>query len=234
MEPLLRAPLGFAHRGARAHAPENTLDAFRPGPALGATGLESDVWLTADGVAVLDHDGVVAAPGAAGPSPGCAADSCRPTSPPSPSCTTRCGADFELSLDVKDAGRGPRRLIAVAAEPLGPTPRPAVALPSRLGAGWPPGGRCPTTVKLVDSTRAAPDQEGPGAGPRTLADAGRRRHQHARRPTGRRGLTTLFHRFERAGLRLGRPVRPGLCVAAWQMGCDAVYSDHVDRMVDAR
>ena len=29
MEPLLRPPIGFAHRGARAHAPDNTLDAFR-------------------------------------------------------------------------------------------------------------------------------------------------------------------------------------------------------------
>ena len=49
----------FAHRGARAHAPENTIEAFTLGLRLGATGLESDVWLTADGVAVLDHDGVV-------------------------------------------------------------------------------------------------------------------------------------------------------------------------------
>lgn len=52
-------PIGFAHRGARTHAPENTLEAFRLAIRLGATGLESDVWLTSDGVAVLDHDGVV-------------------------------------------------------------------------------------------------------------------------------------------------------------------------------
>ncbi len=58
--PSLRTPpIAFAHRGARAHAPENTIEAFRLAQRLGATGLESDVWLTADGVAVLDHDGVV-------------------------------------------------------------------------------------------------------------------------------------------------------------------------------
>ena len=56
---LVHPPIGFAHRGARAHAPENTIEAFALALRLGATGLESDVWLTADGEAVLDHDGVV-------------------------------------------------------------------------------------------------------------------------------------------------------------------------------
>lgn len=56
---LILPAIGFAHRGARAHAPENTLEAFRLAKRLGATGLESDVWLTADGVPVLDHDGVI-------------------------------------------------------------------------------------------------------------------------------------------------------------------------------
>ena len=56
---LLRPPIGFAHRGASAHAPENTLEAFVLARRLGATGLESDVWLTADGVPVLDHHGKV-------------------------------------------------------------------------------------------------------------------------------------------------------------------------------
>jgi glycerophosphoryl diester phosphodiesterase len=55
---LLDPPIGFAHRGARAHAQENTIEAFALGLRLGATGLESDVWLTNDGVPVLDHDGV--------------------------------------------------------------------------------------------------------------------------------------------------------------------------------
>ena len=49
----------FAHRGASAHAPENTLDAFRLALKLGATGLETDCWVTRDRQVVLDHDGVV-------------------------------------------------------------------------------------------------------------------------------------------------------------------------------
>ena len=59
IEPLRKPPISFAHRGARAHAPENTIEAFQLGLKLGASGLESDVWLTADGVAVLDHDGLL-------------------------------------------------------------------------------------------------------------------------------------------------------------------------------
>jgi len=51
--------IAFAHRGARAYVRENTLEAFQLALRLGATGLESDVWMTKDGVPVLDHDGVV-------------------------------------------------------------------------------------------------------------------------------------------------------------------------------
>ena len=56
---IIDPPIAFAHRGARAYAPENTIEAFQLALRLGATGLESDVWVTSDGIAVLDHDGVV-------------------------------------------------------------------------------------------------------------------------------------------------------------------------------
>ena len=46
----------FAHRGARAHAPENTLLAFRLAFDLGADAVECDVQLTADGALVIIHD----------------------------------------------------------------------------------------------------------------------------------------------------------------------------------
>ena len=48
-------PITFAHRGARADAPENTLVAFRLALELGARGLESDARLSADGQVVLVH-----------------------------------------------------------------------------------------------------------------------------------------------------------------------------------
>lgn len=49
-------PRVIAHRGGGRLAPENTLAALRKGAALGARGVEFDVMLAADGVAVLMHD----------------------------------------------------------------------------------------------------------------------------------------------------------------------------------
>jgi glycerophosphoryl diester phosphodiesterase len=49
-------PLVFAHRGGCALGPENTIAAFDLGMAAGADGLEFDVHLSSDGVAVVCHD----------------------------------------------------------------------------------------------------------------------------------------------------------------------------------
>jgi glycerophosphoryl diester phosphodiesterase len=49
----------WAHRGARAEAPENTLPAFELALAQGADGVEFDVQLTADGNVVVIHDETV-------------------------------------------------------------------------------------------------------------------------------------------------------------------------------
>ena len=46
----------FAHRGATAYAPENTLPAFELAADMKAFGVELDVHLTKDGVLVVTHD----------------------------------------------------------------------------------------------------------------------------------------------------------------------------------
>ncbi len=51
-----REPILFAHRGASGYRPENTLAAFALALEQGASGIESDVWLSADAVPVLHHD----------------------------------------------------------------------------------------------------------------------------------------------------------------------------------
>jgi glycerophosphoryl diester phosphodiesterase len=48
--------LVVAHRGASAHAPENTLEAFRQAVEMGADAIELDVHLTKDGQLVVIHD----------------------------------------------------------------------------------------------------------------------------------------------------------------------------------
>ena len=49
-------PLIFAHRGASAYAPENTLAAFNLAVEQGADGIELDAKLSADGHVVVVHD----------------------------------------------------------------------------------------------------------------------------------------------------------------------------------
>lgn len=46
----------FAHRGASAYAPENTLEAFQLALQQGAHGVELDVHLTRDGELIVAHD----------------------------------------------------------------------------------------------------------------------------------------------------------------------------------
>lgn len=49
-------PLIFAHRGASGICVENTIPAFHKAIELGSDGLETDVWVTKDGVPFLFHD----------------------------------------------------------------------------------------------------------------------------------------------------------------------------------
>jgi glycerophosphoryl diester phosphodiesterase len=52
----LQLPPVIGHRGAAAHAPENTLAGLRRAKALGCAWVEFDVRLTGDGALVLCHD----------------------------------------------------------------------------------------------------------------------------------------------------------------------------------
>ena len=56
MEKSDKRPLIIAHRGASAHAPENTLPAFQTAYDQGADGIELDVMLSKDNRLIVIHD----------------------------------------------------------------------------------------------------------------------------------------------------------------------------------
>jgi glycerophosphoryl diester phosphodiesterase len=226
---LLDPPIAFAHRGARAHADENTLAAFELGLRLGATGLESDVWLTADGVPVLDHDGLVRVRLRNRPIGEVPRDALPARIPALTELFERCGSDYHLSLDLKDQRTG-----AVVIETV------REAAPDLLPRLWLCDGSLHLLerlrpldgdVKLVQSTRLARIKEGPERRAFDLAERSIDAiNLHHTDWTG--GLTTLFHRFGiyclSWDLQHERVLREGL-----RMGVDGVFSDWVDRMNDA-
>jgi len=53
---MTKTPLIIAHRGASAHAPENTLSAFEWAIRDGADGIEFDVWRCGSGEVVVTHN----------------------------------------------------------------------------------------------------------------------------------------------------------------------------------
>ncbi|MHB8467244.1 MAG: glycerophosphodiester phosphodiesterase [Acidimicrobiales bacterium] len=220
-------PIGFAHRGARARAPENTLPAFRLALELGATGLESDVWLTSDGIAVLDHDGTVRA-GLRGRR---VADTPRAALPGHiPALADlyeTCGTAYELSLDVKDDAAGPIAL-AVARDAGAEGQLWLCHHELDLVASWRP---LSDTAHLVESTRLRRIKDGLERRAARHAALGIDAvNMHASDWTA--GLVALWHRFDR--LAFGWDAQqPRVLAKLIGIGIDAVYSDHVDRMMEA-
>ncbi len=225
---LLAIPIAFGHRGARGHAPENTLDGFDLALRLGANGLESDVWLTADGVVVLDHDGVVRRRFGRNIPIRSLERADLPAHVPSlADLIERCGTRYHLSLDLKDVATGQAVIDLVRA--VDPAFLERVWL---CASDWhdllPLRGQ---GARLVDSTRLAKITEGPERRAATLAAEGVDAiNLHHTDWSG--GLATLFHRFER--LAFGWDMQqPEVLTTCLRMGLDGVYSDWVDRMVDA-
>lgn len=209
-----------------AHAPENTLDAFRLAMRLGATGLESDVWPTSDGVPVLSHHGRV------GPFywrravTRVAAGSLPATLPSLEDLYRAVGTGCQVSLDVMDPAVT-AQVVAVANRHPGAPGQLWLCHPDwETVASW--RGLHPS-IRLVNSTRLERIEEGPERRAARLAAARIDAiNLHQSDWTG--GLTALFHRF-------------GLVCLGWdaqherqldhlfRIGIDGVYSDHVDRMV---
>ena len=230
---LVDPPLAFAHRGARAHAPENTMESFGLALRLGATGIESDVWRTADGVLVLDHDGVVRRGLRRRPVTAVARRELPPHLPDLAEVLDLCaraeGGPVALSLDLKGPGTGAAVIDLVRTD-----------FPDLAGHVW-----CchpdveelvalrhlDDDIRLVNSTRLERIAEGPERRAARLGDTGIDGiNLHHTDVNG--GLVSMFHRFRRTLFAWDLQFEHGLR-SVLRMGVDAVYSDWVDRMMDA-
>lgn len=225
--PPAKTPIAFAHRGARTLEPENTIPAFKKALEQGATGLESDAWLSSDGEVVLVHDGVLRS--------GLRRIKVRETSakdlaafgvPRLEELYEEVGADYELSIDIKDRGSAPR-MIQIATH---------FGAATRL---W----LCAANQEFLATLRAqsssvrlvySPGRGGvvPATFERLAAELSEKGIDalNLHRSDWSKGVVSLMHRF-------------GLSSFAWDaqeirhlrsvlnMGVDGVYCDRTDRMI---
>ena len=224
---LVDEPIAFAHRGARAHAPENTIEAFQLALKLGANGLESDVWVTADGDVVLDHDGVVRVRGRKRPIAELQRSSLPSHIPTVGEFFDKCGTDFQFSVDIKDEN-ATDGLVSVA--------RDCGFDLSRLFVCHWKSAECFSVrerhpdIKVVDSTRLQRLKDGPEMRAALLANKGVDvLNMHISDWSG--GLVTLLHRFNVQAFGWDAQF-PTALSNGLLMGLDGIYSDHVDRMVE--
>jgi glycerophosphoryl diester phosphodiesterase len=220
-------PITFAHRGGRADGRENTLPLFRRALDHGAAGLESDARLTADGEVVLVHDAVARQ----GPLRRLRVDQSTAEQlgalgvPRLADLYRELGTDYELSLDLYDpAARVPVLEVATAAHAADRLWVCAAGIETLIELGTYDSG-----AHLVHSTRRQRITGSVERHASRLAEAGIAAcNMHHTDWTA--GLVELYHRF-------------GVLAFAWDvqevrhlrailaMGMDALYSDHVDRMV---
>ena len=223
---LIDPPIGFAHRGAKAHAPDNTLEAFSLALRLGATGLETDVWLTADGVPVLDHDGVVRRRARQRPIASVAKADLPPYIPTLSEVIPLCEEGVHLAIDICDPAAGPVVIRTVQAECPELAPRLWLCRPdvASLVALRP----LDPDVKLVNSTRLERMKEGPERRAATLREE-RIDAVNLHHTDWNGGLVALFHRFDRACLAWDLQ-HEHLLRSTLALGMDGVFSDWVDRL----
>lgn len=240
MSPTSRdeGPITFAHRGARAYEPENTIPAFRRALDLGASGLETDARVSADGQAVLVHDAVARLGRRRRRADQASAAELESLGVPRlVDVYAELGTGFDLSVDLQVPGvAGPVVEAATAAG--------GGAL-SRL---W----LCSPDLELLRDLHAlrTPRAQAAPEGPRLVHSVRRRalgrpleRHAADLASIGldamnfhhtewTAGLVSLFHRFGVLAFAWDAQETRHL-TAVLAMGVDAVYCDRPDRMVEA-
>jgi glycerophosphoryl diester phosphodiesterase len=219
--------MGFAHRGAPTlGARENTLRAFTHALEQGITGLESDVWLTADGLPVLVHDGFVRSGLRRRAIEATPAASLPKWLPSLAALYESTEIAFDLSVDIKDPS-------AAAA-----TAEVAVAhhVDDRL---WMCG-----TAAQVSAWRKLPGRARLVVS--TTLRAGRQVYEHRIEEAAEAGATALNLRASQwSAPYAARCHELGMLAWAWDVqqpsalanmqsyGCDAIFSDHLTLLAAA-
>ena len=217
--------LTFAHRGGAAHAPENTIEAFELALTMGATGVETDSWLSADGHAVLVHDGSIGSRFRKRAIAELGRDDLPPPIPTMDELYDAVGPDVPISVDLKDPDAFDA-VVAAARTAGGEAERNLwLCHPDReLLARW----ASQSEAKIILSTRLRSLERSPEHSAAELRELGidglNLFHQEW---TG--GLIALVHRFDRYALAWGLEHERQMA-ALIDVGIDAIYSDHVDRM----
>lgn len=216
--------IGFAHRGGSAHGPDNSLDTFREALRRGATGLETDAWVTADGAVVLDHDGVLrAALLRRKPIASVRRDELPSHIPTLEELYAACGTDFDLAVDVKTIDTA--ATVTAVARRAGSLDRLWLVSPHSSLLLDVEGPRRAVSVK-------APTMRGPR---RRLAfgairDAGMDA-VNARWPWWTRRYVEDAHALGLLAFGYDAQQTTSLHHCR-RLGLDAVFSDHVDRLVN--
>jgi glycerophosphoryl diester phosphodiesterase len=238
---VLPVPIGFAHRGAPAwYQRENTIAAFARALAHGVGALESDAWLTADGVPVLHHDGVFGPRGLRREVPALAASSLPDWLPSLPDVYRVLGTDFDLSLDVKSpqgssADASVRAVVAAARAAGGAEATRRLWICGPIGAlrVW---REFDEDIRLVNSTSLRDIRQAGGIGP----------HARALRAAGVAALNLRAREWTAPTAPMAQVLHDhGLLAFGWDAqrtttiarllgyGLDGLYSDHIDRLVAA-
>ena len=219
-----RCVYGFAHRGARLEAPENTIDAFSRALSYGLAGLDTDCWLSADAEVVCVHDAHVRR--------GLRRISVRRTAadelaefgvPRLADVYAKLGTDFHLSIDAKHS-----EVIA-----------PLLAVAEEVGASerlW----LCHPQVEAISGNRGATRANFVHSRRRSSIDVPLERHAFNLAAVGIRamnfhhtewtsGLVSLFHRF--GVLAFAWDVQEERHLAAMlAIGVDGLYCDRPERL----
>lgn len=228
IEALRNPPIAFAHRGAAVNEAPDSAAAYALAMRLGATGIESDLWLTRDGHPVLAATSRVRRGLRRFPIRDRDRDD-----------LAEAVSDLQDLVDVADSGthihltvRDPAAADA-AVESL-----TLIGLGTRhlwLGSNqtaqlatwrtaWP-------DVGLVHSTRLAMLSAGPERHAAALSQAGISAVQMPY-PDWTGGLTTLFHRFGIECFGWDAP-HGRMLDELIRAGCDGISTIHIDRLVDA-